>query len=484
MTAEPGPRRLTWFDHIPININWFALALRAQVLSGFVVPLLVQTFVGEGQKGSYFGSLRLWSLMVALLSQAAFGLLSDNFRSRLGRRRPFILVGEVGQVLVLLVMVWIAGQSGPAGYTLLFAASMASMAFSNMSQAGTQGLIPDLVPQDQRGLTSGVKTLLEVPLPLALVALFLGPMVGRGELTRVLLFTALAALACMGVTMLVREKSTAGSPVVRNLRPLLSLVLMTAVFTATILGLGWAVRVSLAALGEGSRLPAVLLGTLAMVLAVVVGVAGSLAVHQDRGVRRNRPFMAWIIARLAALVALNSVTTFLLYFIQDKYRIPAGEAAALVARLPVVVGGFVLAFGLVAGRLADRYDRRLLTALGALLGGLGVGVLVLGQAVNTLYVAAGVIGLSYVLFQVASWALGADIIPPERSGEFLGLQNLAGAGAGAIGAYIGGTIADHTGYVWMMVMFGGMFWLSAAATLFIRTESLRPYAGQTASGSG
>jgi predicted MFS family arabinose efflux permease len=288
----------------------------------------------------------------------------------------------------------------------------------------------------------------------------------------------------MGVTMLVREKSTAGSPVVRNLRPLLSLVLMTAVFTATILGLGWAVRVSLAALGEGSRLPAVLLGTLAMVLAVVVGVAGSLAVHQDRGVRRNRPFMAWIIARLAALVALNSVTTFLLYFIQDKYRIPAGEAAALVARLPVVVGGFVLAFGLVAGRLADRYDRRLLTALGALLGGLGVGVLVLGQAVNTLYVAAGVIGLSYVLFQVASWALGADIIPPERSGEFLGLQNLAGAGAGAIGAYIGGTIADHTGYVWMMVMFGGMFWLSAAATLFIRTESLRPYAGQTASGSG
>ncbi len=71
---------------------------------------------------------------------------------------------------------------------------------------------------------------------------------------------------------------------------------------------------------------------------------------------------------------------------------------------------------------------------------------------------------------VASWALGTDIIPRERAGEFLGIQNLAGAGAGAIGAYIGGTIADHTGYTLMMAMFGVMFVLAAVATLFIRTQ--------------
>jgi len=50
------------------------------------------------------------------------------------------------------------------------------------------------------------------------------------------------------------------------------------------------------------------------------------------------------------------------------------------------------------------------------------------------------------------------------------LQNLAGAGAGAIGAYIGGTIADHSGYVLMMAMFGVMFLLAAVATAFIRVK--------------
>ena len=95
MTAETAPRQLRWYDHIFININWFSLTLRTQVLAGLIVPLLVQGFVGEAQKGSYFGTIRLWALMVALLAQAMFGLLSDHSRSKWGRRRPFIFVGTL-----------------------------------------------------------------------------------------------------------------------------------------------------------------------------------------------------------------------------------------------------------------------------------------------------------------------------------------------------------------------------------------------------
>jgi MFS family permease len=136
----------------------------------------------------------------------------------------------------------------------------------------------------------------------------------------------------------------------------------------------------------------------------------------------------------------------------------------------MVLGGFVILFGLGAGWLSDRFDRRLLTALGGLIGAIGVAVIVVGNDLPVLYVAAAIIGLAYALFNVASWALGTDIIPRERAGEFLGLQNLAGAGAGAIGAYIGGTIADHSGYVLLMAMFGVMFLLSAVTTLFIRVK--------------
>jgi MFS family permease len=84
-----------------------------------------------------------------------------------------------------------------------------------------------------------------------------------------------------------------------------------------------------------------------------------------------------------------------------------------------------------------------------------------------MYIAAAIFGLAYALFDVATWALGSDIIPKNRAGEFFSLQNLAGAGAGAIGAYIGGVIADHSGYVLMVSMFGVMFLLAAVASLFI-----------------
>ena len=171
---------------------------------------------------------------------------------------------------------------------------------------------------------------------------------------------------------------------------------------------------------------------------------------------------------LAALVAINNVGVFLLYFVQEKFNLPGKEAAGLAGTLPLVLGVCVIFFGLIAGWLCDRVDRRLLTVSSGFIGALGIAVMVLGQTQPLMYVAAGFIGMAYAVFSVASWALSTDIIPKERSGEFLGLQNIAGAGAGAIGAYIGGAIADSSGYVLLMAMFGVMFLLSSIAAVFVR----------------
>lgn len=471
VAPEPVAARLRWFDHLFININWFSLTLRTQVLAGLLVPLFVQGFVGEAQKGSYFGTIRLWALMVAVLAQAAFGLLSDRSRSRWGRRRPFVFIGTALEILVLLTLGWIATLQGMRGYTVLFVAYLLSMLFNNLSQAGTQGLLPDLTPESQRGISSGVKMLLEIPLPLAVVGLLIAPMVSDGNINAAILVTCVVMVVCMGLTLLARERPLKTDPGPLDWRPFASLVLMTAVFVAVILGLGEVVRWLTRAFSDASQLTFGLIGVLAMFIAVVVGIFASLAVHMDKSVRRNRAFVWWIISRLAALVAINNIAVFLLYFIQEKLNLPANEAVDLAGLLPMVLGGFVIVFGLIAGWLSDRFDRRALTAIGALIGAGGVALMVFAPALGLLYVAAAVIGLSYALFNVASWALGADIVPKERAGEFLGLQNLAGAGAGAIGAYIGGAIADHSGYALLMGMFGAMFVLSAVTTVMIRSES-------------
>jgi MFS family permease len=468
VAARAAPRPIRWYDHLLVNINWFSLTLRTQVLAGLFVPLLVQGFVGDAQKGAYFGTIRLWALMVAVLAQSMFGLLSDRSRLKWGRRRPFIFAGTLLEIAVIMSIAWIAGLQGMKGYSVLLIAYVISMLLNNMSQAGTQGLIPDVVPQEKRGITSGVKMLLEIPFPLAVVGLVIAPMVSAGKITPALVTTCVVMAACMGLTMLVREQRHQGSPEPLNWRPFASLVLMTAVFVVIILGLGQVVKWLVKILGEASRLTFGLIGVVAMFAAVVVGIFASLAVHLDKSVRRNRPFIWWTISRLAALVAINNIAVFLLYFIQEKLRVPASEAVELAGLLPMILGGFVILFGLGAGWLSDRFDRRALTALGSLIGAVGVAVMVFASALPLLYVAAAIIGLAYALFNVASWALGTDIIPRERAGEFLGLQNLAGAGAGAIGAYIGGTIADHSGYGLLMAMFGVMFILSAITTLFIR----------------
>ena len=70
--------------------------------------------------------------------------------------------------------------------------------------------------------------------------------------------------------------------------------------------------------------------------------------------------------------------------------------------------------------------------------------------------------------ETANWALGTEIVPQEQAGRFLGLSNLAGAGAGAIGAYIGGPIADRMGYSIIMVIYTFLFMVSIAAILRVK----------------
>ena len=93
-------RSIRWYDYVTINIYWFALTTRSQVLSPLIIPLLVQRFMGEAAKGAYVGNIRLWALMVAVLFQALMGMLSDRSTFSLGKRRPFILAGTIGEITV------------------------------------------------------------------------------------------------------------------------------------------------------------------------------------------------------------------------------------------------------------------------------------------------------------------------------------------------------------------------------------------------
>lgn len=464
---------MRWFDYVTINIYWFALTTRSQVLTPLIIPVLVQRFVGEAVKGTYVGRMRLWSLMVALLAQAVMGLLSDRSTFRWGRRRPFIVAGTLGEMVVFALIGAIAGMEGMAGYWVLFGLYSLSMVASNTAHAATQGLIPDLVPVDQRGRFSGVKALLELPVPLIFTSFVVANMVTAGNLRGALFLLMGVLFLCMVVTLFTREQPPEQRAAGADWEPIVRLALMTGAFTVVILGMGAVVNAAMVnlALSPGLTIVAGLIG---MALAVLIGVRLSVAVGLGRVGRDAAPdapghaernaFIWWVTNRLAFMVASTNLAGFMLYFLQERFPALAGEAAAgPSARVMMFVGIFILVTAVPAGWLADRLGKKLLVAVAGAGAAAGTALILLVPSMTAMYAGGSLVGAAIGLFYSANWALGTEIVPQARAGHFLGISNLAGAGAGAIGAYIGGPIADTHGYVVLFVIYGAMFLFSILA---------------------
>jgi MFS family permease len=107
----------------------------------------------------------------------------------------------------------------------------------------------------------------------------------------------------------------------------------------------------------------------------------------------------------------------------------------------------------------------------------GAGTLLLLFSVNIfmVYFSGFLIGVATGVFVTTNWALGTDLVPPEEAGRYLGISNLAGAGAGVVGAGIGGPLADFfnlsspgLGYLVVFAIYGVCFLLSSMTLLKVR----------------
>jgi MFS family permease len=470
-------RDLRWYDYITINIFWLGLTTLSQT-NGLLFPLLVQQFVGEETKGTFFGTLRLWGLMVAVLVQALAGLLSDRSTLRWGKRRPFIFIGTIANLVLITTIGLTTGLEGIAGYWALFALAILQQVASNIAHGAEQGLIPDLVPEDKRGRFSGVKAVLEIPIPVILTAFLIGPVFGAGNLWGGILIAMVVLAVTMIATMFVREEPQSEPPSEMDWTPFLRLLLMTGAFTVIILGMGALVRVvgSLLLNGSSTTVALIIMGVVglgSMAVAVGLGVLFSVRISIGEAAQRYPSFGWWVVNRLAFLIGTTNLSTFAVYFLQGRLGYAQEEAAGPASQLMMVVGILILLTALPSGWLADRFGAKRLVAISGVFATLGTAVLLLTTNLAIIYVGGCLIGAAAGLFYTANWALGTSLVPKEEAGRYLGISNLAGAGAGAVGAYIGGPIADFftanvpgvpgLGYVLLFTIYGSLFFLSVLA---------------------
>ncbi len=466
-------KRLRWWDYITINIYWLGLNIASGSITPIILPFLVAKFVPPEVKGTYLAYVRVAGLAVAMMIQPMAGLLSDRNTSRWGKRRPFIFVGTMLDILFLAIIAM------ARDYWTLFAGILLLQFSSNIAHGALQGLIPDLVPEDQRGRASGVKAIMEL-LPILLV-IVVGPMVEKGYLWGAIAFIMISFLITMAITVVfVREEPLRERPTEPLAEPILRLVALTAIFVAiTQLSqrfVSW-VGGQVGPAGIGILLGG-LAGLLAMAGSIIIGVYFAARIGLGREAAFHSDFIWWVINRLLFLAAINSIQGFAQYFLADVLRVE--NPATLTAILMAVVAVFLLPSALVSGWLSDRFGRFRLVLASCLIGALGTFLLLFSPNVPMVMLSGCIIGIGAGIFMATNWALGTDIVPPDKAGLFLGISNLAGAGAGIVGAGIGGPMADFfnlakPGLGWLVIyaLYGGLLVL-AAVTLF----RVRPPAGR------
>lgn len=384
-----------------LSLYWVAIGYLWQGLHTLILPDLVLHLVGPAWKGTALALVKDAGLLLATAWQPIVGALSDHTSSRWGRRRPYLLGGTLADIPFLV------GIALVGNFWLLFAFYVLLQLASNTAHGPFQALMPDVVPEEQRGAASGYYGLFNM----------LGLMVGVG-----------------GVGMIAsRYGDTWGT---LSIIPVLMVAMgITVVF----------IRDHTPALPGG------------------IPRARALAAASFAEPVRNRDFVWVSVCRLLIFMSLVGLQTFMFYYLYDTWF--PGSSNETMSGATILVGSLVLITALAslpAGWLSDRLGRRpfiLASGLLAFVGFVGLTTshyvwmpdAILQPISNVLHMPKGAaqvavygfpIGIGLGTFFTVNWAQMTDLIPKGQSGSYMGFFNIATAGAGVLAMLIGGALLD------------------------------------------
>ena len=141
---------LPMFQIFQLSIYWFGINAIWGGLNNVILQRRMDDLVGKANAGSGLALLTLLGAVVAILVQPTIGTISDYTITRWGRRKPYIVIGAV------LDVVFLAGIATSNTYVSVVAFVVLLQISSNFAQGPFQGYVPDLVPAAQVGLASGL----------------------------------------------------------------------------------------------------------------------------------------------------------------------------------------------------------------------------------------------------------------------------------------------------------------------------------------
>ena len=365
-TTPPAVRRVGWGF-----ISLYVLAYMGTCLL-FLAPLLVtlalkiNSLVGIERAPTNLALVTGTGALLSLVGNPFFGRMSDRTSSPLGMRRPWMVIGVLGGSLGILVV-----ALAPSVPVVLAGWCIAQL-FFNAVLAALVAVLPDQVPEVQRGTVAGV---LGVCLPIAsvsgtfLVQLFTGNAIG--------MFLVPCAIGgffvlLFAVTLNDRRLAKADKP-------------------------AWSLR----------------------------EFAGTFYVNP-----RKSPDFAWAFAsRFMFVMAYALLTTYQAYYLLDKIGSAEADVPQQIFLGTLVQSVLIVGASLIGGKLSDRTGRRKIFVLTAsIVYGLAMFVIAIASNFNGFLVGMAIGGLGFGVYMAVELALVADVLPDKaNAAKDLGVLNIAGA---------------------------------------------------------
>ena len=397
-------KRLNLPQLLVLNAYWVGLSFMWNSIHPILLPAVLLNYVPDAKKNTYLGLLTFAGLIIALIIQPISGALSDRWVSRFGRRRPLAVLGTLCDFIFLSVLAW----SG--GLVWLFIGYVGLQLSSNIAHGPMQGLMPDRVPRSQLGVASSLKTFMDM-LSLVVASLLAGRLL---------------------------------DPITRDPAPIMIVVMSLLAVSAFITFFG---------VKEEQTLEPEITDRKSFINAFRINF------------RENASYW-WLIAeRMLFLLGIYGIQAFAQYYLQDVLRVPdpPRQTGDLLAALTITMVILVL----FSGWLTDKYGAKRILVVGTLIAAAGMLLMLLATDVRGLTIFGSVLGAGIGLFLTSNWALANSLAPQEEAGKYLGLTNLATAGAAAL-SRLEGPVLDWLNASWPGAWIGykGLFLFGAMCMLF------------------
>jgi MFS family permease len=358
------------------RVGWGFIALYTLAYMGTVLvliaPLLVtlalkiNSLVGIDRAPNNLALVAGVGALVAMFGNPFFGKMSDRTSSRLGMRRPWMVIGLLGGSLGVLVV-----AVAPDIPVVLVGWCIAQL-FFNALLAAQVAVLPDQIPATQRGLVSGV---LGVCVPLASVSgTFVVKLFTGNQLAMFLAPCAIGGFFILLFAVRLRDRRLAAAD-----RPT------------------WSLR----------------------------EFASTFYVNP-----RTSPDFAWAFAsRFMLVLAYAFLTTYQAYYLLNELGSAEADVPQQIFLGTLVQSAVVVVASLVGGRLSDRTGRRKIFVLTAsIVYGLAMFVVAVASGFAVFLVGMAISGLGFGLYVAVDLALVVEVLPDQDNvAKDLGVFNMAGA---------------------------------------------------------